>query len=255
MSPRRPSSEDSPPRKRHKELPLLSFDSPETQLTVDGCVSDGGFDGDLSSPIHHYEEIESEMHKNNGSQVEVKNAEQSLDSLYSDDIPSQLPTTSQIEFTASQQSLLNWVDNLSQAQADQEAIYREAELKWLDNSGPGYGGYDEPSNSRHHRSITPPCSDPCVPCRSSSSFNNLGPRGSLDAKDIMLAWYQQRLDSLESKLAIHRAHSALWRRLVGTMAERANDIGAVLNDAVMWGVDEINMPPLPPGYIEFQETL
>lgn len=71
----------------------------------------------------------------------------------------------------------------------------------------------------------------------------------------MLAWYQQRLDSLESELAIHRAHLALWRRLVGTMAEQANDIGAVLNDAVMWGVNEIDMPPLPPEYIEFQETL
>ncbi|KAJ3858792.1 hypothetical protein EV359DRAFT_87211 [Lentinula novae-zelandiae] len=194
MSPRRPSSEDSPPRKRHKELPL-SFDSPETQLTMDGCVSDGGFDGDLSSPIHCYKEIESEMHENKGSQVEVKNAEQSLDSLYSDDILSQLPTTSQIEFTASQQSLLNWVDNLLQAQADQEAIYQEAELKWLDNSGSGYGGYDEPSNSRHHRSSTPPCSNPCVPCRSSSSFNDLRPREPLDAKDIMLAWYQQHLDT------------------------------------------------------------
>ncbi|KAH7868121.1 uncharacterized protein C8R40DRAFT_1178149 [Lentinula edodes] len=253
MSHRRTFSENSPPRKRHKELPL----SLETQLTVtvDGYVSDGGFDGDLSSPIHHHRELESQNDTTEGSQVEVKNAEQSvMDSIHSDDISSQLPTTSQIEFTTSQQSLLNWVHSLSQAQANQEAIYREAQLKWLNNGDPGCNEYDKSSNNPCHSSM-PPHSDLYVPRRSSSSFNNLGPQAPFDAKDIMLAWYQQHLDSLEGELAIHRAHLALWHRLVGTMAERANGIGAALTDAIMWGVDEIEMPPLPPEYIAFRETL
>ncbi|KAJ3882462.1 hypothetical protein F5051DRAFT_394330 [Lentinula edodes] len=254
MSHRRTFSENSPPRKRHKELPL----SLETQLTVtvDGYVSDGGFDGDLSSPIHHHRELESQIDATEGSQVEVKNAEQSvMDSIHSDDISSQLPTTSQIEFTTSQQSLLNWVDNLSQAQANQEAIYREAQLQCLNNGDPGgYNGYDKPSNSPRHSS-TPPRSDLYVSRQFSSSFDNLRTQAPLDAKDIMLAWYQQRLDSLESELATYRAHLVLWHRLVGTMAEQANGISSVLTDAVIWGVDEIEMPPLPPGYIAFRETL
>ncbi|KAJ4463870.1 hypothetical protein C8J55DRAFT_567252 [Lentinula edodes] len=235
MSHRCPLSEHSPPHKRHKEL-LLSLGSFDTQLTADECVSDGGFDGDLSSPIHRQKELESQMDETEGSQVEIrKNAdsEQSLDLTYSDNIPSQLPTTSQIEFTASQQSLLNWVGNLSQAQADQEAIYQEAQLKWLNNSDPGYGGKDKPLNSPC-RSSTPPRSDFHVPRWSSSSFDNLGSQAPLNAKDIMLSWYQQRLDSLESELATYRAHLVLWRRLVGTMAERVNGISGVLTDAVMW---------------------
>ncbi|KAF9056751.1 hypothetical protein BDP27DRAFT_1423896 [Rhodocollybia butyracea] len=120
-----------------------------------------------------------------------------------------IPTTSQLSpLTRTQESLLDW-DPLADSQAEREAL-------------------------------------PSVLFKSVATR----PTGASEQqlKDIMLSWYQQRVATLEAEIASYQSNVGRWRKLAISMAEQADDIGTTLNEAAMYGITDVVIPPPPPRF-------
>ncbi|KAJ3803743.1 hypothetical protein F5876DRAFT_84550 [Lentinula aff. lateritia] len=198
-----------PPSKRHEEFSPLS----DIQQLM------------ASSPTHH--DAEDPYSQSQDADVTEGMGVVDGDNKWSDSdfgapSTSQIPTISQISLSASQLSMLNWVNNLSQAMEEwDEYSSRLAEdRQWIAEQlkkREAVQGTDTTlcctnltaSPCHHHsepRLIAQLSPSPLLsqaqpmPVKESASLTE-----HVDLKDVMLAWYQRHVEQLEDELKILRA--------------------------------------------------
>ncbi|KAJ4492270.1 hypothetical protein C8R41DRAFT_832721 [Lentinula lateritia] len=241
-----------PPSKRHEEFSPLS----DIQQLM------------ASSPTHHSDAEDPYSQSQDADVTEgtglVDGDDKWSDSDFGTPSTSQIPTTSQISLSASQLSMLNWVDNLSQATKEQDEYSRRLaeDRQWIAEQLKKREAVPGTDMTLHCTNLTAsPCqhhSEPRLIAQLSpspllSQYQPMPVKESehVDLKDVMLAWYQRHVEQLEDELKILRGQSSRWIRLAGTLSERADGISSILNDAIIWGIGDIDMPPLPEQYEQY----
>ncbi|KAF9064120.1 hypothetical protein BDP27DRAFT_1426242 [Rhodocollybia butyracea] len=197
-----------------------------------------GFAGDVSSPIRDPMELEMTL--------SVRHA---VADGQNSDLYESIPSISQFEFTRTQESLLNSQNWTSHPDAERQdrcdhKTAAAAMATAITVTTPSDAAMSPSSDTLN--SPSPPATQ-----------SQPGSIDDTDMKDLDIVWYQERVAELETEnvqleaqLASYRARESLWNRLAVTMAEHASDVGDTLNEAVMWGVDQIKMPPPPARFAE-----